>query len=378
MKAIVFHGPHDIRLEEDWPDTPAPAPGEVTVDVSWCGVCGTDIEEWQSGVGIIPLDEPHALTGRQAPLVLGHEFSGRVAKLGDGVDGLRVGQSVAAEVVIACRDCYYCQRHNYSLCPRTGAIGQSTDGAFRRSVNVPAYNLFPLPEGGREDVAALAEPVAVAVHAVRRGNVRPGQRVAVVGAGPIGLACQAVALIAGASDVYTVEFNARRLQAARSLGATEVFDANDPLWQEAFLDITQGRGADVVLETGASTSSVTSGLGLTGRGGRLVMVSVPREPLALDSLDFFIKEKEIVASVSHIYDEDFRTAVSYLMDGRIDGSRFITRYVHLADGIEKGFEALLTSKDDIKILVTPHDEWELPQSGIQGLGAASPTEREAC
>ena len=133
-----------------------------------------------------------------------------------------------------------------------------------------------------------------------------------------------------------------------------------------------------MLETGASSASVTTGLGLTGRGGRLVMVSVPREPFALDSLDFFIKEKEIVASVSHIYDEDFRTALSYLMDGRIDGSRFITRYVHLDDGIEQGFEALLRSKDDIKILVTPHDGWELPQSSSQGLGGASPMEREAC
>jgi (R,R)-butanediol dehydrogenase/meso-butanediol dehydrogenase/diacetyl reductase len=377
MKAIVFHGPRDIRLEGSWPDTPPPAPGEVTVDVSWCGVCGTDIEEWQSGVGIIPVDEPHPLTGRKAPLVLGHEFSGRVARLGGGVRGLQEGQSVAAEVVIACRECYYCQRHDFPLCPRTGAIGQSTDGAFCRYVNVPAYNLFPLPEGAREDVAALAEPVSVAVHAVRRGNVRPGHRVAVIGAGPIGLACQAVALVAGASDVFTVEANPRRLQAARSLGATAVFDANDPHWQEAFDDITEGRGADVVLETGASPASVTTGLQLTGRGGRLVMISVPREPFALDSLDFFIKGKEIVASVSHVYDEDFRTAVGYLMHGRIDGSRFITRYLHLDDGIEKGFEALLDLKDDIKILVTPHDDWELPRISTQEVGQASPMEQQA-
>jgi (R,R)-butanediol dehydrogenase/meso-butanediol dehydrogenase/diacetyl reductase len=253
----------------------------------------------------------------------------------------------------------------------------STDGAFAREVNVPAYNLFPLPDGAREDVAALAEPVAVGVHAARRGQIRSGQRVVVMGAGPIGLACLAVARISGASDVYTVELNPRRLQAARDLGATEVFDGNDPDWEGALLDATEGRGADVVLETGASATSFATGLRLTGRGGRLVVVSVPREPFVVDGLDLLRREQEIVGSVSHTYDEDFRTAVSYLADGRIDGNRFITRYLHLDDAIEQGFEVLMAGKDDIKILVTPHDEWDLPGTSTSTDTAGSSEERRS-
>ncbi len=362
MKAVVLYGQHDIRLETDWPEPPPPGPGEVTIEVSWCGVCGTDIEGWQFGLGIFPVDEPHPLTGRKTPLVLGHEFSGRIARLGEGADGLRIGQPVASEVVVACGACHYCQRHYFSLCPQTGAIGMSSDGAFARFVNMPAHNAFPLPAGFPEDIAALAEPVAVGVHAARRGGIRPGHRVLVIGAGPIGLACLAVARIAGASDVYVAELNPRRLRVARDLGATEAFDGDDAGWPDALLDLTGGRGADVVLETGASAVSFAAGLRSTAPGGRLVVVSVPREPYVVDALDLFQKEKQIVGSVSHTYDEDFRTAVKYLVDGRIDVRPLVTRHIHLDDAITRGFEALVEDKDEIKILVTPHDDWELPET----------------
>lgn len=357
MKALLFYGQKDIRLVEDWPVPRPPREGEVQIDVSWCGVCGTDIEDWQYGTGITPVDRPHPLTGRMAPLVLGHEFSGRIAELGPGVVDLKIGQPVAVEVLRFCGKCYWCQRHDFALCPQMAAIGQQDDGAFAPCVNVPAYNAIPLPDGGREDIAALAEPVAVMVRAVRKGRLRPGERVAVVGAGPIGLAGQEVAFACGASEVYMLAHGGKRALVAKELGATYVFDTRDPHWEEEYWDMTHGMGVDVVLESGGNVNAMVEALRIVRRGGRVVLVSVVHDPFPVDALDLMLCEKEIIGSVAHVYDEDFKWAVQYLMDGRVKGEPIITSRIKLDDVIEKGFNELLRNRDQLKILVTPHREW---------------------
>jgi (R,R)-butanediol dehydrogenase/meso-butanediol dehydrogenase/diacetyl reductase len=237
------------------------------------------------------------------------------------------------------------------------AIGQQDDGGFAPYVNVPAFNLFPLPQGGREDVAALAEPVAVMVRAVRKGRLRPGETVAIVGAGMIGLAGQEVAFAAGASEVFMLAHGGKRAQLSQELGATHVFDTRQAHWQEEYWDLTSGRGADVVLETGGNVNSMVLGLKMVRRGGRLVLVSVVHEPFPVDALDALLSEKEIIGSVAHVYDEDFKWAVQYLMDGRVNGERLITKRIKLEDAMEKGFNELLTNRSEIKILITPHDDW---------------------
>ncbi|MGA2111613.1 MAG: alcohol dehydrogenase catalytic domain-containing protein [Anaerolineales bacterium] len=357
MKALVYYGNKDIRLEDDWPEPAPPKEGEVRIAVSWAGICGTDIEDWQRGPTIVPVGKPHPLTGRMAPLVLGHEFSGRVARLGPGVRALKEGEPVAVEILRFCGQCYWCQRHDFALCKQMAAIGQQDDGGFAPYVNVPAFNLFPLPQGGREDVAALAEPVAVMVRAVRKGRLRPGETVAIVGAGMIGLAGQEVAFAAGASEVFMLAHGGKRAQLSQELGATHVFDTRQAHWQEEYWDLTSGRGADVVLETGGNVNSMVLGLKMVRRGGRLVLVSVVHEPFPVDALDALLSEKEIIGSVAHVYDEDFKWAVQYLMDGRVNGERLITKRIKLEDAMEKGFNELLTNRSEIKILITPHDDW---------------------
>lgn len=357
MKALVYYGNKDIRLELAWPEPPPPPEGEVRIAVSWAGICGTDIEDWQCGPTIVPVGKPHPLTGRMAPLVLGHEFSGRVAGLGRGVKGFQEGQPVAVEVLRFCGQCYWCQRHDFPLCKQMAAIGQQDDGGFAPFVNVPAFNLFPLPEGGREDIAALAEPVAVMVRATRKARMHAGETAAVIGAGPIGLAGQEVAFASGASEVYMLAHGGKRGQVAMDLGATHVFDTRQPDWEQEYWDLTSGRGVDIVMETGGNVESMVVGLRIVRRGGRLVLVSVVHEPFPVDAADVLLGEKEIIGSVAHVYDEDFKWAVQYLMDGRVRGEPLITKRIRLDDALEQGFNELLVNHSEIKILVTPHDDW---------------------
>jgi (R,R)-butanediol dehydrogenase / meso-butanediol dehydrogenase / diacetyl reductase len=359
MKALVFYGKNDIRLEENWAAPPPPPEGFVQIDVSWAGICGTDIEDWKHST-IVPTEAPHSLSGRMAPLVLGHEFSGRVAALGPGVNGLEIGQPAAVEILGWCGTCFHCQRHDFAICDQMFAYGQQSDGGFARYVNIPAFNIFPLPEGGREDLAAIAEPVAVAVRGVRKARQEVGARVAVIGAGAIGLAQLAVALANGASQAIMLAHGGYRAQVAAELGATHVLDTRESTWEEEYRDLTGGLGVDIVYETGGNIGAMVDGLRIVRRGGRLIVLSVVHETFPVDALDLMLGEKEIIGSVAHVYDEDFKTAVQYLMDGRVDGDKIITNYLHLDDAMEKGFTELLTNRDEIKILITPHDDWELP------------------
>ena len=174
MKTLVFHGRGDIRYEENWPDPAPPTADEVTIAVSWCAICGTDIEDYTHG-GIIPIGTPHPTSGRMAPLVFGHEFVGRVAEVGKNVKHLRPGQKVAVECVMGCGKCYWCAKHEEALCPAMVSIGQHTDGGMAEYVNVPKENCIPLPDDADEMPFVAAEPFAVTVRAMRMGRVKAGR-----------------------------------------------------------------------------------------------------------------------------------------------------------------------------------------------------------
>ena len=182
-------------MEEVPPPAP-PGPGELQLQVRWCGICGTDLEEWLSGPVFIPAAAPHPLTGARAPLILGHEFAGVVVAVGAGVTEPSPGQRVAVDTIVSCGSCHWCQRGEVTRCPALGALGLHGDGGLAELCNAPARMCLPVPDTVADDAAALAEPLAVAVRALRRGGLRPGERVAVVGAGTVGLmAVQAAPLI---------------------------------------------------------------------------------------------------------------------------------------------------------------------------------------
>ena len=140
--ALRWHGRGDVRLDEI-EDPPPPGPGEVQLRPLWCGICGTDVEEYRSGPVFIPSGSPHPLTGRLAPITLGHEFSGEVVDVGPGVERFRPGDRVAADTLIFCGECYWCRRHQVTLCERLAALGLMADGGLAGLCNAPERTLLP-------------------------------------------------------------------------------------------------------------------------------------------------------------------------------------------------------------------------------------------
>ena len=164
MLAVRWHARGAVRVDEV-PPPPPPRPGEVQLRVGWCGICGTDVEEWLSGPGFIPVDAPHPITGARAPIILGHEFAGRVVAVGDGVAEPQTGQRVAVDTIVFCGTCHWCRRGEVTRCPQLGGLGLHGDGGLAELCNAPARMCLQLPDTVADDEAPLVETLAVAVRA---------------------------------------------------------------------------------------------------------------------------------------------------------------------------------------------------------------------
>lgn len=356
MKAVVFYNVGDIRYEPDWPGPRPLKPDEVRIATSWCGICGTDMEDYKKGA-IIPVGHPHPESGRMAPMVIGHEYSGHILELGSAVKGLEVGQRVALECVRYCGRCYWCKNGDYAACINQVSIGQVDDGGMAESFNVPAYNCVPIPDWLPDDEAALAEPLAVMLRGVRKGRIQVGDVVTIVGSGTIGLCGIAAAKVAGASQVIALTHGGSRAEAARKMGATTVLNTHEEGWRESFLDLTHGMGSDVVIDTGGNTSAMRLAVELTRRQGRCVINSVIDADVSFNALDIMLNEKELIGTCAHQANREISWAVQLMSDRRIDVRPIITDRIYIADAVEEGFRRLLTDRSQIKILVTPHREW---------------------
>ena len=218
MLAVRWHGRGDVRVEEVPPPAP-PGPGEVQLQVRWCGICGTDLEEWLSGPVFIPAAAPHPVTGARAPLVSGTNSPAWSWRPAMALPGPGPGQRVAVDTIVSCGTCHWCRRGEVTRCPALGALGLHGDGGLAELCNAPARMCLPVPDTVADDEAALAEPLAVAVRALRRGGLRPGERVAVVGAGAVGLMAVQAAAAFGADSVAVVEPLPERRALAMRLGA---------------------------------------------------------------------------------------------------------------------------------------------------------------
>jgi threonine dehydrogenase-like Zn-dependent dehydrogenase len=234
------------------------------------------------------------------------------------------------------------------------------DGGMAEYVVVPAENCIPIPDDMPEDVAALAEPLAVMVRGVRKGRVMAGDVVTVVGAGTIGLMGIAAARVAGASKVIAITHGGKRAEVARLMGATYVLNSYTEGWKAEFLDLTNGLGSEVVIDAGGNLAGMRLAVDLTMRRGRCVFNSVVASDVSISAWDLVIDEKEIIGTVSHSFDREFKWAVQYLIDGRVNVAPVITSRVYIADAVGEGFDRLLTDRSQIKILVTPHKDW-VPQ-----------------
>ncbi|MYT43565.1 alcohol dehydrogenase catalytic domain-containing protein, partial [Streptomyces sp. SID5471] len=225
MKAVVWYGPRDVRVTER--AVPVPGPHEVLLQVAYCGICGSDLHEYADGPHAIPTRASHPASGARAPLVLGHEFCGTVAAVGDGVaaDSPATGDRVAVEPHYRCGTCPRCRAGEYNICRHFGFAGLVGDGGPAEYAVVQSYMAHRLPPDVPLEQAALFEPASVALHALRRaGDVRS---VAVVGLEPVGLLTVLLAARRGIRRIIAADVRPDRLALAGRLGATDLADARD-------------------------------------------------------------------------------------------------------------------------------------------------------
>jgi (R,R)-butanediol dehydrogenase/meso-butanediol dehydrogenase/diacetyl reductase len=281
MQAVMYMGKE--RLCVDSVEIPCPSAGEALVRVEYAGICGTDLS-------ILSGKHPRA----RPPLIMGHEFSGRIAEVresesGEAADGWEIGDLVVAEPLISCGKCFACRSGYAYVCERLGLYGIDAPGAFAEYVSVPLAKLHRIPERIPVRIAALIEPVAVAVHAVRLSALKTGDTVCVQGAGPIGLLTALVASLSGAGRVIITEKEPLRVRIAGGFGLRAVDLAKeDPL--DVVMRETGGRGADVVFEAAGSPRSVLLLPKLCRVKGEIVMVAMPKDPREVDIVGLTFKE----------------------------------------------------------------------------------------
>ncbi len=353
MKAAVWHGRQDVRIE-NVSEPPAPPPGQVQVEVIWCGICGTDLHEFIGGPVYIPQLAPHLLTGVKAPVIVGHEMSGKVIAVGDGVGDFVVGDRVAVCPIIGCLRCRWCRTGFMAQCDSVAFLGTSwSGGALSERLNLHAYQCYHLPDEISDEVGALVEPFSSTVRAVRTGKIGPGDNVAIVGAGPIGLMSLLAANLSGAKRVVAVEVAQRRKETAHKLGATAVIDPRQEDPEKRALEITDGEGFDVVMECAGQPATLLLAGRLTRTRGRLIVMGVFEKPVPLDMFDLVFREKTVTGSMSGygLYDETIRL----MTDPRFKGSELITARIPLDELVSKGYHGLLNEKEsNLKTLVSPN------------------------
>jgi len=339
--ALRWHGRGDVRLDDIEPPS-APGPGEVQVQVRCCGICGTDVEEFRSGPRFIPT-APHPLTGRMAPLTLGHEVCGVVRRVGPGVDDPRPGQRVALNTILYCGGCYSCLRHKVNRCERGAMVGLMADGGMAECCNVPAATTVALPDAVSDTSGAMLEVLAVGVRALRRGRLRLGERVCVLGGGATGLLAGQVARASGASEIGLVDPSPERRQVAAEVGMD---------WVER--SAPDGAEADLVLECSGNPEAIADAVRVCRPGGRVVLVGVYERAVGFDFLPLVQGEREMIGSLAHVYDEDFPTALALLGGGQVWVEPLVSDRIPLDRALEDGLLALTREPGrHLKILVEP-------------------------
>jgi (R,R)-butanediol dehydrogenase/meso-butanediol dehydrogenase/diacetyl reductase len=341
MRAAVFHGPHDVRIE-NVPDPAVPPPGEVVLEVSRAAICGTDASEWDHGPVLC-----------RPGVVLGHEFVGRVVGLGDEVTGLRIGDRVVSGAGISCGHCAWCLSKRTNLCAEYRTLGLQVDGGLAEYVTSPAAICHPVPDGCEDDAAAMTQPLAVALHALSRVSQGPGDAVAVIGVGGIGSFIVAGAARRGAGGrVVAIDIDDERLATARALGAGETANATGQDLAELLLELTDGVGFDIVIEASGAPLAPSAAIAGTRRGGRVLLVGLHAAPRPIDLTRMILREVDICTTVAHVCDADIPAALE-LLAGSDVAAVTAGPTIPLDALVEEGLLPLAERRAAGKILVTP-------------------------
>jgi 2-desacetyl-2-hydroxyethyl bacteriochlorophyllide A dehydrogenase len=336
MRRVMVGADGDVRIEwVRWPGDPAA--GQVRVRSRVVGICGSDLH---ARAGTHPFIE--------LPYRPGHEVVGVVEAVGAGVGGVSPGDRVVVEPNLVCGRCRQCRDGRYNICRELAVFGCQTAGGMAEAFLVAADRLHRLPDGMSNELAALVEPLATPVHAVRKAGVGPGSRVAVLGAGPIGLLVLIAARAAGAEVVVVTDVLAAKLDRARGLGADAVLDATDPgLVHDGRAALGEG-GADVVFDCVAVRASMAQAAELVDKGGVVTVVGVPTGPTTVPL--HLVQDRELSVIGSLMYTgADMRRAIELLDTGAVAVDDLVTATFPL----DKAAEAFAAGADpeQVKVLV---------------------------
>jgi len=349
MQALRFHTARDLRIEEV-SEPGEPLGDEVVVRVATCGICGTDLHEYVAGPIVTPV-EPHPLTGAKNPQILGHEFAGEVVAVGPQVSRVAVGDRVAIMPLAYCGRCAYCSRGYQHLCATMGCVGLSHAwGGMAQLATVAEYQVVRLPDGVTFQQGALIEPAAVAAYGVERGGVKPGDRVLITGAGPIGALAALCARAAGASTVYISEPNAARRARAEALEVATVLDPTTVDVPDVLRQESDGLGVDVAIECSGHPNGFATAVTSLRRRGTLAQTGLFVGEATVEPMLWSLNDLTIVGTWCY-WVFDFDRVAAQIAAGDLPVERVITSNVAL-DGAPDAFERLASgSADEIKVLV---------------------------
>ncbi len=342
MLVGLVTGKSKVELIE-MPD-PQPEAGKAVVDITFCGICGTDVHAFQSG-------EPYN------PAICGHEWTGTVSAVGPDVAS-KEGDRVAVGIATACGQCRTCQRGDAAHCEAAfmGMIGigplAAPHGGFASSIAIDASRIYHVADALSDEDAAMLEPATIAVHAVRRTEIRLGDSVVVLGAGPIGLLVLQCAKAAGAGTCLLVEPQSTRRELGTQLGADHLIDpAQEPDLAAAVNERLGKDGADVVFECAGIARTVEQAPSLVRRGGVVSLVGVPNSASQIMAAEWLFKEVRLTSSLGYTRDE-FEVTQGLVQDGRLDCAPLHTSTIGLGS-LADAFSALSADPGEVKILVDP-------------------------
>lgn len=336
MKAALFHAKEDLRIE-DVPE-PSPGPGEVKLQNAFAGICGSDLHVYYSPEAAgLDFDHPHPVTGATLPQILGHEFSGTVTELGEGVTNVAVGDRVAVWPIYYCGECPACKKGMFNACQKIGFHGLSSHGGgMAEFTTVPATKLHVLPENVDLRLGALVEPMSVAWHAVGRSGVDAGGTALIAGAGPIGIGVWFALKARGIEKVLVSEPSADRRATIAALGATVIDPVNEDL-AAAVSEVSGGNGVDVAFDAAGAGPAITSALASLVPGGRVVVVAIHERTMEFLPTQLVMAETDIAGALAYL-PEDFDAVIAAMSAGVYDTTGWVDEVA--LDGVVDAIHAL--------------------------------------
>ncbi|NTV36056.1 MAG: alcohol dehydrogenase catalytic domain-containing protein [Anaerolineaceae bacterium] len=347
MKAAIWYGHRDLRVSET--HEPDVKPGHVKVRVAWAGICGTDRHEYNGPV-FIPVTKPNRLTGRVAPLILGHEFTGIITEVGEGVTGWKIGDRVTASGNLVCGKCEWCKSGRINLCERLAFNGIGDDGCFAEYIVVPSYQLFKIPSNVSLEKAVLTEPLACGVHSTKLIGDIAGKDVVVIGPGIIGMSCLIAAKHNGAKRVLVAGVGNKSEAIVRQFGADEYVDVTKTDLVEFVRTWTNGRMAEVVYECVGLEQTLENAVNCSRNAAKIMIMGVYEKPPKFP-MNLFQEGERILLS-SQAYNDELAIVLDWMSKEDEQYLDLITRRITLDRITEDGFEELMAHNDrHVKIAI---------------------------